>query len=114
MVNVLGLIIAVFVIGWILFFLVHSIVRDTVVLWIAGSVVGLAVFAVVLLRFQNAKLEAARREYEQLVIKHDVIGARELCSHKFVRVTQHDMGAVTFTNKWCRTCGKDLGPAKSA
>ena len=39
--------------------------------------------------------------------------AREHCPHRLFTLSQTGVpGVITVTNKWCRVCGKDLGPAR--
>lgn len=110
-INILAFIVAVFFLGWILLFLVYSVVTNTVLLCIVGSIVALLIFSAVFLSLQKNKLEAARREYDQIRQTYGS-DARERCPHKEVQFSQQDLGVITFTNKWCKVCGKDLGPAK--
>lgn len=61
--------------------------------------------------WKSNKLQMARKEYDE-ILKTYGYSAHEHCPHKVFEITQTNMGVVTFTNKWCKVCGKDLGPAK--
>ena len=113
-VNVLGVIVAVIVVGSILLFLGVSVVEfflaNTVLLWIVGAILAFFILVAVGMSFKGHKLESARKEYDKLLQTHGY-DAREHCLHKVVQFSQQDFGVVSFTNKWCSVCGKDLGPA---
>lgn len=107
--NILGTIVIVFLIGWALFSLgylgyaaVEFGLEHTVVLWVVGSIIVLLIVANAVASFNSKKLEADRRKYYD---------APELCPHRKVQLTQQDFGVITFTTKWCAVCGKNLGPA---
>jgi len=104
-VNILGVVVAVVVIGSIVLFLgisaVELVVANTVLLWIVCSIIALLILAWILSSFNGKRLEDARRKYRD---------APELCLHKKVQFTQQDLGVITFTTKWCKVCGKNLGP----
>jgi len=61
---------------------------------------------------ESKKLRAARQEYLEIEQKYGYAGAREHCPHKVIEIGQTGVpGVVTVTSKWCRVCGKNLGPA---
>lgn len=81
-------------------------------LYIFGFIVVVFILPVIVITIRESKkLQAARKEYDELYIKYGY-SAREHCPHKVLEITLADMGVVTFTNKWCKVCKKDLGPAK--
>ena len=58
------------------------------------------------------KLQNAREEYAEIEKKYGHINSREHCPHKMVAFGQTGVpGVVTMTTKWCKVCGKNLGPA---
>lgn len=78
---------------------------------VVGTVVLGLVWGIVDSFLVPRKLEAARREYEALYITHGY-AAKEMCPHRIVDFTQTGIPDVfVATNKWCKICGKDLGPA---
>ena len=59
------------------------------------------------------KLEVARKEYVEIEKQYGSIRGRDHCPHKVVSFGQTGVpGVVTMTTKWCKVCGKNLGPAK--
>jgi hypothetical protein len=113
-INILGVIVAVVVIGSIALLLVVStvkfVVASTVLLWVVGSIVALLILAWIWALFDGKKREDALREHDKMIQTHGYYAARELCSHKRIQLTQQDFGVITFTTKWCKVCGKNLGP----
>lgn len=59
----------------------------------------------------DRRLRIAREEYDEIQRKHPY-DAREHCPHKIFQISQTDYVVFIATNKWCKVCGKDLGPAK--
>lgn len=68
-------------------------------------------YTVVCAILNRRKLDAARREYQDIQTKHGY-SAREHCPHRVIEVVDTDYIVFTASNKWCKICGKDLGPAK--
>lgn len=78
---------------------------------LAALVVGASLWALVDYMLAPRKLDAARKEYEALYIAHGY-AAKEMCSHRIVQFSQAGTPDVfVATTKWCKVCGKDLGPA---
>lgn len=79
---------------------------------IPGSIILLA-GAVTLADYlaRGRRLRRARDEYSKLQREHGD-GAQEQCPHRLFSISQKDIGVMTMTDKWCRVCGKHLGPAK--
>jgi len=61
--------------------------------------------------FKDRRLRIARDEYSEIEREHGH-GAREHCPHRVFQISQIDYVVFVATNKWCKVCGKDLGPAK--
>ena len=82
-------------------------------LYIVGFAVAIVAIAAQISRNRDrAKLSAARAEYEEIQKKYHTADAREYCPHRLVEFGQTGVsGVVTMTTKWCRVCGKYLGPA---
>jgi hypothetical protein len=59
---------------------------------------------------QRSKLDAARREYQELYIEHGY-SAKDHCPHRVVEIGQIEAGVITMATKWCACCRKNLGPA---
>lgn len=82
-------------------------------LHLIGVIIGLALLIVVPTSYFSArKLDRARREYREIQNAHGY-DAREHCPHRVQTLGQTGVpGVVTMTTKWCRVCGKCLGPAR--
>ena len=96
--------------------------QDQVVGWIVQAVVWAvcgvaALFAISLVGLlvttirNRSRLNAALREYDDLLRTHGAIDAKERCPHRVFTVGQTDYAVVTAADKWCRACGKHLGAA---
>jgi hypothetical protein len=59
---------------------------------------------------ERRKLDAATREYQELQVKHG-FAAKDHCPHRVFTIGQTDYVVLTATDKWCKVCGKHLGPA---
>lgn len=80
--------------------------------YVLGSIVlFVVVVALFITIYANRRLQLARDEYSEIQ-KEFGYSAREHCPHRFFSLSQTDYGVVTATDKWCKVCGKDLGPAK--
>ena len=60
---------------------------------------------------QRRKLDSAWREYREIQEKYGD-SAKDHCPHRLFEIGQVEAGVITLSTKWCRTCKKDLGPAK--
>lgn len=81
-------------------------------LYVAGFIILLIVIAKAGARRKERQLQAFRKEYDELLKKYGYAQAREHCQHGAVTFSQTGVpGVVTMTRKWCKLCGKDLGPA---
>ena len=93
---------------------VASIVIHVVIYAGVGLVVLLVAaipFAAIRAILDRRKLDAARREYQDIQIEHGY-AAKEHCPHRIIVVGHTGYIVFTASNKWCKVCGKDLGPAK--
>jgi hypothetical protein len=80
-------------------------------LYIVGFFVVILILAWAITTREAKKLQAAREEYYEIQQRHPY-DAREHCPHKIFQISQTDYVGFVATNKWCKVCGKDLGPAK--
>lgn len=79
---------------------------------LAALFIGALVYGGVAYIMESRKLNAAWKEYDALQLRHGS-DVRDVCPHRVVVIGQSGVpGVVTMTNKWCKTCKKDLGPAK--
>lgn len=81
-------------------------------LYVAGFLILLIIIVKAAARRKDRQLQAYRKEYDELEQKYGYIRAREHCPHRAFTFSQTGIpGVVTMTTKWCKICGKDLGPA---
>lgn len=59
----------------------------------------------------SAKLRKARAQYARVQREHGN-NAPYYCPHSFVKLSRD--GAAGVGHKWCRVCGKHIGPAETA
>lgn len=79
---------------------------------LAALFIGSMIYAGVAYVMESRKFDAAWKEYDALLREHGS-SARDFCPHRVVVIGQSGVpGVVTMTNKWCKTCKRDLGPAK--
>jgi hypothetical protein len=80
-------------------------------LYILGSIVLFIIVVVIIDKFfRDRRLQTAREEYYEIQKEHGY-NAREYCPHRLFSLSQTDAGVMTMTDKWCKVCGKHLGPA---
>lgn len=80
--------------------------------YVLGSIVlFVAVVALISKIYGDRRLQVARDEYSEIQKEYGY-NAREHCPHRFFSHSQTDAGVMTMTDKWCKVCGKHLGPAK--
>lgn len=80
-------------------------------LYILGSIILIFIAVMIIANyFGDRRLQSAREEYYEIQKEHGY-NAREHCPHRFFSLTQKDAGVMTMTDKWCKVCGKHLGPA---
>lgn len=60
--------------------------------------------------YNERRLQRARAEYTEIQSRYGY-SAREHCPHRFFSLSQKDIGVIAMTDKWCKICGKQLGPA---
>lgn len=83
-----------------------------VFLCILVAFVALVAFRMTVLHHERKTLELAREEYRTIQIEHPY-NSQENCPHRLVSLSQSEVpGIMTMTDKWCKVCGKHLGPAK--
>jgi hypothetical protein len=81
-------------------------------LYVAGFLILLVIIVKAGARRKDRQLQAYRKEYDELEQKYGYVRAREHCPHRAFTFSQTGIpGVVTMTTKWCKICGKDLGPA---
>jgi hypothetical protein len=81
-------------------------------LYICGTPFLLGLVAWVIEEALSARrIQKARDQYYELQKVH-LYNARDYCPHRFISLSQTDAGVMTMTDKWCKICGKHLGPAK--
>jgi hypothetical protein len=106
--GVIGSLILYFIVGGII---IASFYNMTL-LYILGSIIlFLAAVTIIDKIFRDRRLQTAREEYCEIQKEHGY-NAREHCPHRFFPLSQADAGVMTMTDKWCKVCGKHLGPAK--
>jgi hypothetical protein len=86
-------------------------------LYVIGGLVvffgGASIVGHVVSNMEWKKLKAAENEYLEIAKNYGSVNAREHCPHRIVEFSQTGIvGVVTLTTKWCKICGKNLGPAK--
>ena len=79
---------------------------------IPGSIIRLAGAVVITGNIViGRRLRRAQDEYYKLQREFGY-DAKNQCPHRLFTISQKDIGVFTMTDKWCRVCGKHLGPAK--
>jgi hypothetical protein len=79
--------------------------------YILGSVVlVIAAAALISKMYSDLQLRSAQREFHEIERTHGH-SARDHCPHRLFTLSQKDLGVIAITDKWCKVCGKHLGPA---
>jgi ABC-type multidrug transport system fused ATPase/permease subunit len=79
--------------------------------YVLGSIIlFFIVVALIIKTSSDRRLRAARDEYDEIQKKH-LYDAQEHCPHRLFALSQKDIGVIIMTDKWCKVCGKYLGPA---
>jgi hypothetical protein len=82
-------------------------------LYIFGCIVLIFIFVTIAGKRARKNLDAAYKEYDEILKKYGLINAPEHCPHRFIQFGQTGVsGVATMTTKWCKICHKYLGPAK--
>jgi hypothetical protein len=110
-IHVLGSLVSI-----ILYFIVGGIIiasfYSATLRYVLGSIIlFVAVVALIGKIYSDRRLQIARDEYSDIQKEYGY-NAREHCPHRFLSLSQNDVGVITMTDKWCKVCGKHLGPAK--
>ena len=81
-------------------------------LYVIGGLILVLILNKIISDIEYRRLAAARREYGEIEKQYGHITGREHCPHKVVQFGQTGTaGVITLTTKWCKVCGKNLGPA---
>lgn len=105
--SILGSIILYLFVGGII---IASFYKMTL-LYILGSIILIIIVVMIIGNYLgDRRLQSAREEYYEIQKEHGY-NAREHCPHRLFSLSQTDAGVMTMTDKWCKVCGKHLGPA---
>jgi hypothetical protein len=77
-------------------------------IWIIGAALACwMVISIILVAVHSWRTAAA------LDKAREIYASSRQCDHKFFTLGQTGVpGVITLTTKWCKVCGKNLGPAK--
>ena len=83
------------------------VVLAFLILMVVLTIIGLIVKG-----FQDRKDYAAKQEIQKIQREHP-FDYEERCPHRAFEIGQTGVqGLIVLTTKWCKYCGKSLGPAK--